>query len=100
MPDTLEMPYRPDVFQIFERPLPAVRTAARRRDGGESYAVAGGRVKGPSPTAWGRRRAWPGTAWGLFLAESLSPGDELVFDDMAHYDGEDHLFSTACAIRT
>lgn len=46
MPDTLEMPYRPDVFQIVRDALPPFRAAAAVQMAGESYALAGNAGEG------------------------------------------------------
>ena len=86
MPDTLEMPYRPDVFQILKDPsLRSGQQPAVVMEG-ESYAVAGEPGEGPFAYRLGAPTCLAGDRLGDYsFAESLSPGDELVFDDMAHY---------------
>ena len=86
MPDTLEMPYRPDVFQI-------VRDASLRsarqpvvQMAGESYALAGNAGEGSHTYRLGAPTCLAGDRIGDYsFAEPLAAGDELVFDDMAHY---------------
>ena len=86
MPDTLEMPYRPDVFQILENPsLRSGQQPAVVMEG-ESYAVAGEPGEKPFTYRLGAPTCLAGDRLGDYsFAEPLSPGDELVFDDMAHY---------------
>ncbi len=87
MPDVLEMPYRPDVFQITRPgpcgegcPMPAVVFE------GEGYAL--GAMPGERKHTYrlGACTCLAGDVIGDFSFDSpLSPGDELVFDDMSHY---------------
>lgn len=86
MPDTLEMPYRPDVFQIirdksFSSELqPAVVLP------GENYAMAREAGIGAHTYRLGAPTCLAGDRIGDYsFPEPLSVGDELVFDDMAHY---------------
>lgn len=86
MPDTLEMPYRPDVFQIVRdaslrsAQQPAVRMV------GENYALAGNAGEGACTYRLGAPTCLAGDRLGDYsFPEPLAVGDELVFDDMAHY---------------
>lgn len=86
MPDTLEMPYRPDVFQILKNAsLSSVQQPAVRMEG-ESYALAGNAGEGAHTYRLGAPTCLAGDRIGDYsFAEPLAAGDELVFDDMAHY---------------
>lgn len=86
MPDTLEMPYRPDVFQILkDASLRSGQQPAVRMEG-ESYALAGNAGEGVHTYRLGAPTCLAGDLLGDYsFAEPLAAGDELVFDDMAHY---------------
>lgn len=86
MPDTLEMPYRPDVFQIVrDASLRSARQPAVQM-AGESYALAGNAGEGSHTYRLGAPTCLAGDRIGDYsFAEPLAAGDELVFDDMAHY---------------
>ena len=86
MPDTLEMPYRPDVFQIAgDASLRSAQQPAVRLEG-ESYALAGKAGEKSLYVPAGRPTCLAGDRLGDYsFAEPLAVGDELVFDDMAHY---------------
>ena len=101
MPDTLEMPYRPDVFQIVrDASLRSARQPAVQM-AGESYALAGNAGEGSHTYRLGAPTCLAGDRIGDYsFAEPLAAGDELVFDDMAHYTMVKTTFSTACATRT
>lgn len=87
MPDVLEMPYRPDVFQIIKAGVeetgndqPAVVLE------GEAYGKAGLPRQFEYGYRLGAATCLSGDVIGDFTFKSpLKPGDELVFDDMAHY---------------
>ncbi|MFQ7533646.1 MAG: hypothetical protein ACLRPT_00065 [Akkermansia muciniphila] len=84
MPDTLEMPYRPDVFQIAGDASLRSAQQPRRTVGRESYALAG-KAGEKLRTGWAPHVPGGRPARRLFLRGALAVGDELVFDDMAHY---------------
>lgn len=91
MPDTLEMPYRPDVFAVREVPgapvgdtsaitFPAVQMA------GERYLPTGEAGEKPHTYRLGAPTCLAGDVIGDYsFDEPLSVGDTLVFDDMSHY---------------
>lgn len=82
MPDTLEMPYRPDVYAIGSSGSgePAVVMP------GESYIAAGEPGVLPHTYRLGAPTCLAGDVIGDYSFESpLEVGDELVFDDMTHY---------------
>lgn len=82
MPDTLEMPYRPDVYAIGSPGSgePAVVMP------GESYVAAGEPGALPHTYRLGAPTCLAGDVIGDYSFESpLEVGDELVFDDMTHY---------------
>lgn len=90
MPDTLEMPYRPDVFLIDRsdstaatsgnHPLPSITLP------GESYTFAGPADSLPYTYRLGASTCLAGDIHGDYsFPRPLVPGDELIFDDMAHY---------------
>lgn len=86
MPDTLEMPYKPAVFQILKNSSlhSAQQPAVLMK--GESYASAGEPGDGPHTYRLGAPTCLAGDRIGDYsFAEPLAVGDELVFDDMAHY---------------
>lgn len=86
MPDTLEMPYRPDVFQILkDSSLSSVQQPAVLMKG-ENYFLAGDAGEGAHTYRLGAPTCLAGDRIGDYsFAEPLAVGDELVFDDMAHY---------------
>lgn len=86
MPDTLEMPYRPDVFQILkDSSLRSVQQPAVLMKG-ESYFLSGDAGEGAHTYRLGAPTCLAGDRIGDYsFAEPLAVGDELVFDDMAHY---------------
>ncbi len=86
MPDTLEMPYRPDVFQIVrDASLRSGQQPAVRMEG-ESYALAGNAGENAHTYRLGAPTCLAGDRLGDYsFPEPLAVGDELVFDDMAHY---------------
>lgn len=85
MPDVLEMPYRPDVFQIVSgrqggESLPAVRYE------GETYALAGHPDENRFTYRLGAPTCLAGDVIGDYsFSQDLKVGDTLVFDDMAQY---------------
>lgn len=91
MPDTLEMPYRPDVFAVRETPsapagdasaitFPAVQLA------GESYSAAGEAGEKAHTYRLGAPTCLAGDVIGDYSFDTpLAVGDTLVFDDMSHY---------------
>lgn len=86
MPDMLEMPYRPDVFQILkDSSLRSVQQPAVLMKG-ESYSLSGDAGEGAHTYRLGAPTCLAGDRLGDYsFAEPLAVGDELVFDDMAHY---------------
>lgn len=86
MPDTLEMPYRPDVFQIVGNAALGSGQQPAVRMKGESYALAGSAGEGAHTYRLGAPTCLAGDRIGDYsFPEPLAAGDELVFDDMAHY---------------
>lgn len=102
MPDVLEMPYRPEVFQVLGEHAPAPARPAAGTDGaaaelaapagpavqlpGERYARAGDPGRLPYTYRLGAPTCLAGDVIGDYaFASPLAPGDTLVFDDMAHY---------------
>ncbi|MFD2256952.1 carboxynorspermidine decarboxylase [Luteolibacter algae] len=91
MPDVIEMPYRPDVFLI--DPAGGSRSekpAVTLKD--ESYYLASDPKDEASPSSDGYvyRLGGPTCLAGDVVGDyafprALVPGDQLVFDDMAHY---------------
>lgn len=85
MPDVLEMPYRPDVFQVVPaeeggEALPAVVLE------GEGYLKAELPGRNGRSYRLGAPTCLSGDVIGDFSFDRpLECGDELVFDDMAHY---------------
>lgn len=80
MPDTIEMPYRPDVYLVDDRGDgdPAVRFMGESYMTGEKKKGILHRLGGPTCLA--------GDVIGDYCFErELQVGDVLVFDDMAHY---------------
>ncbi len=91
MPDTLEMPYRPDVFAV----APSAAAPADMRAGitfpavqlaGEQYRPAGEAGEKPHTYRLGAPTCLAGDVIGDYSFDApLSVGDTLVFDDMSHY---------------
>ena len=87
MPDTLEMPYRPDVFivqgtvdQGVGNKAPAVQLP------GEGYELARAESSSPNHYRLGGPTCLAGDVIGDYsFSRPLEVGDILVFDDMAHY---------------
>ena len=82
MPDTLEMPYRPDVFAVrgSGEGAPAVCMP------GETYAAAGEAGELAHTYRLGAPTCLAGDVMGDYsFPAPLEVGDELVFDDMTHY---------------
>lgn len=86
MPDTLEMPYRADVFQIVKdthhvsEQKPAVEFL------NEQYSLAGEGGEKSYTYKLGAPTCLAGDRIGDYsFDEPLSIGDELIFDDMSHY---------------
>ena len=91
MPDVMEMPYRPEVFLVDPVP-PAGSARPAVVIAGENYHLAGDpRAAAPDPrSAVSHRLGGPtclaGDVAGDFtFPRELRVGDQLVFDDMAHY---------------
>ncbi len=85
MPDVLEMPYRPD---IYERCLAAEVSEAQPalRLVGEHYRAAGAAGEKEFNYRLGAPTCLAGDVIGDYsFAAPLVVGDELVFDDMSHY---------------
>lgn len=97
MPDVLEMPYRPDVFQVLPAraaSLPAVGDVAGGAAGqqpavllpGETYVRAGRPGRRAHTYRLGAPTCLAGDVIGDYSLDTpLTPGDTLVLDDMAHY---------------
>lgn len=99
MPDVLEMPYRPEVFQVSAAgALADGATSGEEAAGdpakagpavllpGESYARADEPGRLPHTYRLGAPTCLAGDVIGDYsFAAPLQPGDTLVFDDMAHY---------------
>lgn len=91
MPDTLEMPYRPDVFAV----APSTEAPADMRAGitfpavqqaGERYLTTGEAGEKPHTYRLGAPTCLAGDVIGDYSFDSpLSVGDTLIFDDMSHY---------------
>lgn len=91
MPDTLEMPYRPDVFAVAPGEtapadmhagitFPAVQLA------GECYRPAGEAGEKPHTYRLGAPTCLAGDVIGDYSFDTpLAVGDTLIFDDMSHY---------------
>ncbi len=86
MPDTLEMPYRPDVFQLAAADAGTTALSPALRLPGEHYALAGEAGEKPHTYRLGAPTCLAGDVLGDYSFDSpLSVGDELVLDDMSHY---------------
>lgn len=82
MPDTLEMPYRPDVYVVRDsgNGHPAVEMP------GEAYAASGDGGELPYTYRLGAPTCLAGDVMGDYsFAAPLEVGDTLIFDDMTHY---------------
>ncbi len=86
MPDTLEMPYRPDVFQLAAADAGVSDLSPALRLGGEHYALAGEAGEKPHTYRLGAPTCLAGDVLGDYSFDHpLEVGDELVLDDMSHY---------------
>ncbi len=86
MPDTLEMPYRPDVFQLAPQDSGTTPLTPALRLPGEHYALAGEAGEKPHGYRLGAPTCLAGDVLGDYSFDTpLAVGDELVLDDMSHY---------------
>ncbi len=86
MPDTLEMPYRPDVFQLAAADAGTTALIPALRLPGEHYALAGEAGEKPHSYRLGAPTCLAGDVLGDYSFDTpLAVGDELVLDDMSHY---------------
>ncbi len=86
MPDTLEMPYRADVFQIVRDSANVTEQEPAVLMPGEQYAVAGEEGEAAHTYRLGAPTCLAGDRIGDYsFPEPLKVGDELIFDDMSHY---------------
>ncbi len=86
MPDVLEMPYRPDVFQLAAADAGTTPLAPALRLAGEHYALAGEAGEKAHTYRLGAPTCLAGDVIGDYSFDSpLAVGDELVLDDMSHY---------------
>ncbi len=86
MPDTLEMPYRPDVFQPAAADAGTAPLTPALRLLGEHYALAGEAGEKPHTYRLGAPTCLAGDVLGDYSFDTpLHVGDELVLDDMSHY---------------
>ncbi len=86
MPDTLEMPYRPDVFQLAAQDAGTTDLAPALRLPGEHYAIAAEAGEKPHTYRLGAPTCLAGDVLGDYSFDApLAVGDELVLDDMSHY---------------
>ncbi len=86
MPDTLEMPYRPDVFQLAAEDAGTTPLTPAVRLPGEHYAIAGEGGEKAHTYRLGAPTCLAGDVLGDYSFDHpLEVGDELVLDDMAHY---------------
>ncbi len=86
MPDTLEMPYRPDVFQLAEADAGTTPLTPAVRLPGEHYAIAGEAGDKPHTYRLGAPTCLAGDVLGDYSFDHpLEVGDELILDDMSHY---------------
>ncbi len=86
MPDVLEMPYRPDVFQLAEADSGCTQLAPAVRLPGEHYAIAGESGTKPHTYRLGAPTCLAGDVIGDYSFDHpLNVGDELILDDMSHY---------------
>ncbi len=86
MPDTLEMPYRPDVFQLAGADAGTTELTPALRLPAEHYALAGESGEKPHTYRLGAPTCLAGDVLGDYSFDTpLEVGDELVLDDMSHY---------------
>ncbi len=86
MPDVLEMPYRPDIYQLAGQDSGCTAHAPAVRLPGEHYAIAGEAGDKPHLYRLGAPTCLAGDIIGDYSFEHpLQPGDELILDDMSHY---------------
>ncbi len=86
MPDVLEMPYRPDVFQLAAQDVGTSTLSPALRLPGEHYALAAGAGEKPHTYRLGAPTCLAGDVLGDYSFDfPLAVGDELVLDDMSHY---------------
>ncbi len=86
MPDTLEMPYRPDVFQPAAADVGCTPFSPALRLAGEHYALAGEPGEKAHTYRLGAPTCLAGDVLGDYSFDTpLVVGDELVLDDMSHY---------------
>lgn len=91
MPDTLEMPYRPDVFAVAASAEPpadmrAGITYPAVQQAGECYIPTGEAGEKPHTYRLGAPTCLAGDVIGDYSFDSpLRVGDTLIFDDMSHY---------------
>ncbi len=86
MPDVLEMPYRPEVFQLAAEDAGCTPLSPALRLPGEHYALAAEAGEKPHTYRLGAPTCLAGDVLGDYSFDHpLSVGDELVLDDMSHY---------------
>ncbi len=86
MPDTLEMPYRADVFQVVKDAVHATEQLPAVQVSGEAYALADEAGEHAHTYRLGAPTCLAGDRIGDYsFPEPLRVGDELIFDDMSHY---------------
>ncbi len=86
MPDTLEMPYRPDVFQLAAADAGTTPLSPAVRLPGEHYTLAAEAGEKPHTYRLGAPTCLAGDVLGDYSFDHpLEVGDELVLDDMSHY---------------
>ncbi len=86
MPDVLEMPYRPDIFQIAPGDSGCTPLSPAVRLPGEHYAIAGEAGEKACNYRLGAPTCLAGDIIGDYSFDHpLNVGDELVLDDMSHY---------------
>ncbi len=86
MPDVLEMPYRPDIFQLAAADAGTSELLPALRLPGEHYALAGGAGEKAHTYRLGAPTCLAGDVIGDYSFDTpLAVGDELVLDDMSHY---------------
>ncbi len=86
MPDVLEMPYRPDVFQLAAQDAGTTPLSPALRLPGEHYALAAEAGQKAHTYRLGAPTCLAGDVIGDYSFDHpLAVGDELVLDDMSHY---------------
>ncbi len=86
MPDVLEMPYRPDIFQLAETDSGCTPLIPALRLPGEHYAIASEAGEKTYSYRLGAPTCLAGDIIGDYSFDHpLHPGDELILDDMSHY---------------